>query len=121
MLDGPPVASPWELKHCTYKGCGPCDNLTAPTTWGAIRALNSEMLSANAHIKTGEPNPNPNPNANPNQDPNPNPNANPNPNPDPNPNQATPSAPAGRAGRSARRPSSIGRRVPTLLTLDPYL
>ena len=53
MLDGPPVASQWELKHCSYKGCTPCASLTAPTTWGAIRALNAEMLSANAHIKTG--------------------------------------------------------------------
>merc|ERR1740124_813956 len=53
MLDGPPVASPWELKHCSYKGCAPCASLTAPTTWGAVRALNAEMLSANAHIKTG--------------------------------------------------------------------
>ena len=53
MLDGPPVAGPSDLRTCTYKGCRPCEKVVLPSLLGAIWQLNKEMLTANAHIKTG--------------------------------------------------------------------
>ena len=34
---GPAVASPVELRSCTYKGCRPCEKQTPPSMWGAIK------------------------------------------------------------------------------------
>jgi len=54
-MHGPPdpLKPPSEADPCAYQGCKACEKAEVPSMLQAIWILNKEMLSANAHIKTG--------------------------------------------------------------------